>query len=200
MSIKPDHWIRKMALEHGMIEPFVDKQTTKGAISYGVSAYGYDIRVSDEFKVFTDVFNTVVDPKNFDEKSFVTIVNKECIIPPNSFALATTIEYFKIPKDILEAATDMGATPFQIFREIIGPMSMPGVAIGMIFIFVMIMGEFATAVVVYGGKTSTAGTVILNYYGIANYPFAAVNALMLMLAMVIGIIVILRVVDIRKEL
>jgi len=115
-------------------------------------------------------------------------------IGPIFFSLA------KIPKDILEAATDMGATSFQIFREIIGPMSMPGVAIGMIFIFVMIMGEFATAVVVYGGKTSTAGTVILNYYGIANYPFAAVNALMLMLAMVIGIIVILRVVDIRKEL
>ena len=115
-------------------------------------------------------------------------------IGPIFFSLA------KIPKDILEAATDMGATPFQIFREIIGPMSLPGVAIGMIFIFVMIMGEFATAVVVYGGKTSTAGTVILNYYGIANYPFAAVNALMLMLAMVVGIIIILRIVDIRKEL
>jgi len=90
-----------MALEHGMIEPFVDKQTTKGAISYGVSAYGYDIRVSDEFKVFTDVFNTVVDPKNFDEKSFVTIVNKECIIPPNSFALARTVEYFRIPRSTI---------------------------------------------------------------------------------------------------
>ena len=115
-------------------------------------------------------------------------------IGPIFFSLA------KIDKDILEAAIDMGATPFQIFREIIGPMSLPGVAIGMIFIFVMIMGEFATAVVVYGGKTSTAGTVILNYYGIANYPFAAVNALMLMLAMVIGIVVILRIVDIRKEL
>ncbi|MBT3330295.1 MAG: ABC transporter permease [Rhodospirillaceae bacterium] len=115
-------------------------------------------------------------------------------IGPIFFSLA------KIDKAILEAALDMGATPFQIFREIIGPMSLPGVAIGMIFIFVMIMGEFATAVVVYGGKTSTAGTVILNYYGIANYPFAAVNALMLMLAMVIGIIIILRVVDIRKEL
>jgi putative spermidine/putrescine transport system permease protein len=115
-------------------------------------------------------------------------------IGPIFFSLA------KIPKDIIEAATDMGATPFQIFREIIGPMSLPGVAIGMIFIFVMIMGEFATAVVVYGGKTSTSGTVILNYYGIANYSFAAVNALMLMLAMVIGIVVILRIVDIRKEL
>ena len=115
-------------------------------------------------------------------------------IGPIFFSLA------KIDKAILEAATDMGATPFQIFREIIGPMSLPGVAIGMIFIFVVIMGEFATAVVVYGGKTSTAGTVILNYYGIANYPFAAVNALMLMLAMVIGIVIILRIVDIRKEL
>lgn len=115
-------------------------------------------------------------------------------IGPIFFSLA------KIPKDIIEAATDMGATPFQIFREIIAPMSLPGVAIGMIFLFVMLMGEFATAVVVYGGKTSTAGTVILNYYGIANYPFAAVNALMLMVAMVIGIIIILRLVDIRKEL
>ena len=115
-------------------------------------------------------------------------------IGPIFFSLA------KIDKSFLEAAIDMGATPFQIFREIIGPMSLPGVAIGMIFIFVMIMGEFATAVVVYGGKTSTAGTVILNYYGIANYPFAAVNALMLMLSMVIGIIVILRIIDIRKEL
>ena len=101
MSIKPDHWIRKMALEHGMIEPFVDKQTTEGAISYGVSAYGYDIRVSDEFKVFTDVFNTVVDPKSFDEKSFVTIVDKECIIPPNSFALARTVEFFRIPRSTI---------------------------------------------------------------------------------------------------
>ncbi len=115
-------------------------------------------------------------------------------IGPMFFSLA------KIDKAILEAAVDMGATPFQIFREIIGPLSLPGVAIGMIFIFVILMGEFATAVVVYGGKTSTTGTVILNYYGIANYPFAAVNALMLMLAMVIGIVIILRIVDIRKEL
>ncbi|MGI9356861.1 MAG: ABC transporter permease [Rhizobiaceae bacterium] len=115
-------------------------------------------------------------------------------IGPIFFSLA------KIPKDTIEAATDMGATPFQIFREIIAPMSLPGVAIGMIFLFVMLMGEFATAVVVYGGKTSTSGTVILNYYGTANYPFAAVNALMLMVAMVIGIIIILRLVDIRKEL
>ena len=115
-------------------------------------------------------------------------------IGPMFFSLA------KIDKAILDAARDMGATPFQIFREIIGPMSLPGVAIGMIFIFVMLMGEFASAVVVYGGKISTTGTVILNYYGTANYPFAAVNALMLMLAMMIGVIIILRIVDIRKEL
>ena len=115
-------------------------------------------------------------------------------VGPIFFSLA------KIDKAILDAARDMEATPFQIFREIIGPLSLPGVAIGMIFIFVMIMGEFATAVVVYGGKTSTTGTVILNYYGIANYPFAAVNALMLMVAMMIGVVIILRVVNIRKEL
>ena len=115
-------------------------------------------------------------------------------VGPMFFSLA------KIDKDIIEAARDMGATRFQIFREIIGPLSLPGVAIGMIFIFVMLMGEFATAVVVYGGKTSTAGTVILNYYSIANYPFAAVNALMLMLAMMIGVVIILKIVNIQKEL
>jgi putative spermidine/putrescine transport system permease protein len=106
----------------------------------------------------------------------------------------------KIDKAIIEAARDMGASSAQIFREIILPLSLPGVAIGAIFVFVMVMGEFATAVVVYGGKASTVGTVILNYYAIANYPFAAVNALMLMLAMMIGVVVILRVVNIRKEL
>jgi putative spermidine/putrescine transport system permease protein len=115
-------------------------------------------------------------------------------IGPIFFSLA------KIDLAIIEAAEDMGASSFQIFREIIGPMSLPGVAIGMIFVFVMLMGEFASAVVVYGGKISTTGTVILNYYGIANYPFAAVNALMLMLAMMFGVIIILRIVDIRKEL
>ena len=115
-------------------------------------------------------------------------------VGPIFFSLA------KIDRTLLEAARDMGATPFQIFREIIAPLSLPGVAIGMIFVFVMIMGEFATAVVVYGGKTSTTGTVILNYYAIANYPFAAVNAFMLMVAMMIGVVVILRLVDIRKEL
>jgi putative spermidine/putrescine transport system permease protein len=106
----------------------------------------------------------------------------------------------KIDRTLLEAARDMGATPFQIFREIIFPLSLPGIAIGMIFVFVMVMGEFASAVVVYGGKTSTTGTVILNYYAIANYPFAAVNAIMLMLAMMIGVAIILWLVDIRKEL
>ena len=115
-------------------------------------------------------------------------------IGPIFFSLA------KIDKDILEAARDMGASSYEVFREIILPLSLPGVAIGMIFLFVMLMGEFATAVVVYGGKTSTTGTVILNYYATANYPFAAVNAIMLMLAMMIGVFFILRVVDIRKEL
>ncbi len=115
-------------------------------------------------------------------------------VGPIFFSLA------KIDKALLEAARDMEATPFQIFREIIGPLSLPGVAIGMIFIFVLLMGEFATAVVVYGGKTSTTGTIILNYYGIANYPFAAVNALMLMLSMMVGVVIILKIVDIRKAL
>ena len=98
MGIKTDHWIRKMALEEKMIEPFVEGQVSKGVISYGLSSYGYDIRVSDEFKVFTNVHNSMVDPKNFDEKSFVDIKAPECIIPPNSFALARTIEYFRIPR------------------------------------------------------------------------------------------------------
>lgn len=115
-------------------------------------------------------------------------------VGPIFFSLA------KIDKDIIEAARDMGASSWRIFREIVAPLSLPGVAIGMIFIFVMIMGEFATAVVVYGGKTTTVGTVILNYYAIANYPFAAVNALMLMLAMMIGVVIILRIVDIRSQL
>ena len=90
-----------MAREHRMIEPFVDEQVRQGVISYGVSSYGYDVRVGDEFKVFTNVYNTVVDPKNFDSKSFVDIKADECVIPPNSFALASTIEYFRIPRDVL---------------------------------------------------------------------------------------------------
>ena len=90
-----------MAREHKMIEPFVDDQVRQGVISYGVSSYGYDVRVGDEFKVFTNVYNTLVDPKNFDSKSFVDIKGEVCIIPPNSFALASTIEYFRIPRDVL---------------------------------------------------------------------------------------------------
>jgi dCTP deaminase len=101
MAIKPDTWIKRMALEHGMIEPFVENQTNTGVVSYGVSSYGYDIRVADEFKVFTNIYNTVVDPKSFDLKSFVDIKADVCIIPPNSFALARTIEYFRIPRDVL---------------------------------------------------------------------------------------------------
>ena len=101
MSIKSDRWIKRMALEHRMIEPFVDDQVREGVISYGVSSYGYDVRVGSDFKVFTNVYNTVVDPKNFDPKSFVDITAEVCIIPPNSFALASTIEYFRIPRDIL---------------------------------------------------------------------------------------------------
>lgn len=98
MGIKPDHWIRKMALEHNMIDPFVEGQISKGVISYGLSSYGYDIRVSNEFRVFTNLHSAVVDPKNFDPKSFVEIEDDYCIIPPNSFALAKTVEYFRIPR------------------------------------------------------------------------------------------------------
>src|SRR5471032_1736522 len=101
MSIKSDCWITRMAREHNMIEPFVDDQVRQGVISYGVSSYGYDVRVGDDFKVFTNVYNTVVDPKNFDSKSFVDMRADVCIIPPNSFALASTIEYFRIPRDVL---------------------------------------------------------------------------------------------------
>jgi dCTP deaminase len=90
-----------MALEHGMIEPFVETQTRTGVVSYGLSSYGYDTRVADGFKVFTNIYNTVVDPRDFDPKSFVDIKADVCIIPPNSFALARTIEYFRIPRNIL---------------------------------------------------------------------------------------------------
>jgi dCTP deaminase len=100
-SIKADRWIKKMALEHGMIEPFEDRQVRAGVISYGLSSYGYDIRVADEFKVFTNINSTVVDPKNFDARSFVDVKADVCIIPPNSFALAKTVEYFRIPRDVL---------------------------------------------------------------------------------------------------
>ena len=96
-SIKADKWIRKMALEHGMIEPFEDRQVREGVISYGLSSYGYDIRVADEFKVFTNINNTVVDPKNFDARSFVDMKTDVCIIPPNSFALAQDGRVFPHP-------------------------------------------------------------------------------------------------------
>jgi dCTP deaminase len=101
MAIKSDRWIRRMALEHGMIEPFVDEQVRAGVVSFGLSSYGYDIRVADEFKVFTNINSTVIDPKSFDPRSFVDIKSDVCIVPPNSFALARTIEYFRIPRDVL---------------------------------------------------------------------------------------------------
>ena len=101
MSIKNDRWIRRMAEENGMIEPFEPGQVKDGKISYGLSSFGYDIRVAPEFKVFTNVHSVVVDPKNFDDRSFVDVHAEECIIPPNSFALARTEEYFRIPRDTL---------------------------------------------------------------------------------------------------
>lgn len=101
MGLKPDHWIRKMALEQKMIEPFVDKQVRQGVISYGVSSYGYDVRVADEFMIFTNVHSAIVDPKNFDTKSMFEFKGDVCVIPPNSFALARTVEYFRIPRNVL---------------------------------------------------------------------------------------------------
>jgi len=101
MGLKPDRWIRKMAREYGMIEPFVDNQVREAVISYGISSYGYDIRVADEFKIFTNVFSAVVDPKDFDPKSMVDFKGEVCVIPPNSFALARTVEYFRIPRNVL---------------------------------------------------------------------------------------------------
>ena len=101
MSVLSDRWIKKMAIEKDMIKPFIDKQISNNNISYGLSSFGYDARVSNEFKIFTDVDSAVVDPKNFKQNSFVSRNGPECIIPPNSFALASTVEYFKIPKDIL---------------------------------------------------------------------------------------------------
>ena len=101
MSIMPDSWIKKMAKENNMIQPFADEQKKNGVISFGVSSYGYDARVSNEFKVFTNVNNALVDPKNFSEESFIERKADSCIIPPNSFVLARTVEYFKIPRDVL---------------------------------------------------------------------------------------------------
>lgn len=101
MGLKPDHWIRKMATEHRMIEPFEPGQVRNGQISYGVSSYGYDIRVADEFMIFTNVYSAIVDPKHFDPRSMVEYNGEVCVIPPNSFALARTVEYFRIPKNVL---------------------------------------------------------------------------------------------------
>jgi dCTP deaminase len=101
MGIKADQWIRKMAQEQGMIEPFEDKQVRQGVISYGLSSYGYDIRVADEFKIFTNVYSAIVDPKNFSSASMIDFKGDVCIIPPNSFALAKTVEYFRIPRSVL---------------------------------------------------------------------------------------------------
>src|SRR3990172_11238854 len=107
MSIKSDRWIRRMALEHRMIDPFVEAQVRqtdaqgRRVISYGVSSYGYDMRVAPEFKIFTNVLSAVVDPKEFDARSFVEFEGDICIVPPNSFALARTVEYFRIPRQVL---------------------------------------------------------------------------------------------------
>jgi dCTP deaminase len=101
MGLKSDIWIRKMAKEKGMITPFCEGLVGKGVVSYGLSSYGYDIRVSDEFKIFTNVNNTVIDPKDFDERNVVDFKGDVCIVPPNSFALARTIEYFKMPPNVL---------------------------------------------------------------------------------------------------
>jgi dCTP deaminase len=105
MSIKSDKWIRQMAQQKGLIEPYVDHQVRESeqgrVISYGTSSYGYDVRCSDEFKIFTNINSAIVDPKDFDAESFVDVKSDVCIIPPNSFALARTVEYFRIPRDVL---------------------------------------------------------------------------------------------------
>ena len=101
MSIKSDKWIRKMSLENKMISPFEDGQVSKSKISYGLSSYGYDIRVTDEYKIFTNINNSIIDPKRFDENSFVNFKGDVCIVPANSFALARSVEYFKIPRNVL---------------------------------------------------------------------------------------------------
>ncbi|NIM20629.1 MAG: dCTP deaminase [Candidatus Latescibacteria bacterium] len=99
--IKPDKWIRRMVQEHRMISPFVDRQERDGKISYGISSYGYDIRISDEFKIFTNINSTVVDPKTFDPNAFEDFKGDVCIIPPNSFALGRSVEYFRIPRNVM---------------------------------------------------------------------------------------------------
>ena len=101
MSIKSDRWIKQMAREHRMIEPFEDRQVRQGVISFGLSSYGYDIRVADEFKIFTNINTTVIDPKRFDPLSFVDVKSQVCIVPPNSFALCETVEVVEMPRDVL---------------------------------------------------------------------------------------------------
>jgi dCTP deaminase len=101
MPVMPDHWIRRMAQDHGMIEPFTEAQRASGMISFGLSSYGYDARVADAFKIFTNIDSAVIDPKAFAPQSFVDRKTPTCIIPPNSFALAHTVEYFRIPRDVL---------------------------------------------------------------------------------------------------
>jgi dCTP deaminase len=101
MSIKSDRWIRRMAHERRMIEPFSDRQVREGVISYGLSSYGYDVRIARDFKIFTNINSTIVDPKNFDPRSFVDFEGDVCVIPPNSFALARTVESFRIPRNVI---------------------------------------------------------------------------------------------------
>ncbi len=101
MPVKSDRWITRMAREHGMIDPFEDQQVREGVISYGVSSYGYDIRVANDFRIFTNVNTSIVDPKAFDPASLVEVESDVCIIPPNSFALARTVEYFRIPRNVI---------------------------------------------------------------------------------------------------
>ena len=101
MGVKADSWIRRMAKEHRMIEPFADQQVRAGGISYGVSSYGYDMRVAREFKIFTNAMSAIVDPKAFDPRSFVEFEGDVCVVPPNSFALARSVEYFRIPRNVI---------------------------------------------------------------------------------------------------
>jgi dCTP deaminase len=101
MSIQSDRWITRMALEHRMIEPFENSQVRAGVISYGVSSYGYDMRVANEFRIFTNVLSSIVDPKEFDPRCFVEFTGDVCIVPPNSFALARSLEYFRIPRNVV---------------------------------------------------------------------------------------------------
>ena len=104
MPVMPDKWIKQMALEHDMIKPFAEGEKRPGVISYGVSSYGYDFRVADEFKIFTNLANSTVDPKNFNADAFCEFQGDVCVIPPNSFVLARTVEHFKIPRDIITIA------------------------------------------------------------------------------------------------